>query len=46
MCAELVRRGQRFIDLIREDSKVLAFADVTTKAVLSSQLLLALIQLN
>ena len=34
----LVRRGLRFIVLIREDQKVKPFADVITKAALSTQL--------
>ena len=34
----LVRRGLRFIVLIREDQKVKPFADVITKAALSPQL--------
>ena len=35
---ECVRRGLRFIVLIREDQKVKPFADVITKAALSPQL--------
>ena len=36
----IVRRDLRFIVLIREELKVLPFADVITKAALSTQLFL------